>query len=203
MKIPHKELENVRKNPIEYRGANFKLDHGFSAFPTASMFRCALIKYHKTSSLDSAITYFEDMFDSHRRSSSANEIVKSTFINHLRDYDSSYSRQEVSTIKSFAKIYIPIDDLIFITGEILRIDIVNAGGYSTCILEKAATPWQKELRMPLLQGYLANELNCAQREVKVGIYSLDTGEHSYKSFSQSQIKNAYTESSSIARILTQ
>lgn len=203
MKIPHKQLEKVRKNPTDYRGATFKLTHGFAAYPTASMLRCALIDYHKTKSLSSTITYFESMFEKHRKPSRANESIKSTFISYLRDYDAAYADEEVSTVKAFAKIYIPIEDRIFITGEILRIDIVNDGGYSACILEKNASSWQKELRMPLLQDYLATELKCSQSDVMVGIYSLASGEHSYKRFTQSQIKNAYVEITSIARILTQ
>lgn len=203
MNIPHKELENVRKNPTEYRGASFKLTHGFSAYPTASMLRCALIDYHKTGSLRSTIAYFERLFEKHRKPSRANEIAKFKVINYLRDYDASYTQEDVSTVKAFVKICIPIEDRLFITGEIMRIDIVNDGGYSACLLEKNVSSWQKELRMPLLQDYLANELKCSQSDVRVGIYSLATGEHSYKRFNQSQIKNAYIEISSLATILTQ
>jgi len=93
MNIPHKQLEKVRKNPTDYRGATFKLTHGFAVFPTASMLRCALIDYHKTRSLRSTIMYFESMFEKHRKPSRANEIVKSTFISYLRDYDSSYTNE--------------------------------------------------------------------------------------------------------------
>jgi len=56
--------------------------------------------------------------------------------------------------------------------------------------------------MPLLQDYLATELKCSNSDIRVGIYSLADGEHSYVQFSQRQINKAYAEIKYIATILT-
>jgi hypothetical protein len=201
MRIPHRELEKVRKNPTKYRGFSFNLGHGFSVYPTTSMFRLALMEYHKTKSIDSAISYFDTRFDSHRKKSKLNEKIKDEFINYLVSYHEEYSRLEISTFKAFAKIAIPINKDVIISGEILRIDIVSVGGYSAYILEKEERKWHAELRMPLIQGFLSNQLNCPSDEIGVGFYFYKPGIHSSYSYAPPKIQRAFVEALKIANIL--
>ena len=203
MKIPHKELENVRKDPLKYKGATFKKDHGFSVYPTASIFRCALMEYHRSFSVQKAVSHFERIFDANRKATKANDRTKTEYIGHLFAYDSSYKKQGVSTIKPFPRIAIPIGGDIFISGEIIRIDIVNTGGYSACILTKNITDWKRELRMPLLQSYISSELKCSYSDVSVGIFSLESNTHTFYKFSPMQIRKAFEEANRIAAKLVE
>lgn len=203
MKIPHKELERVRRNPTIYRGVNFGLGHAFSRYPTASMFRLALMEYHKSNLIAAAISYFETSFDAHRKETKANEETRDEFINYLTRYDESYNDLGVSTFKAFARIAIPLNRQVLLSGEVLRIDIIPQGGYSTYILEKESREWRNELRMPLIQGFLSNELNCRPGEMRVGMYFYQSGIHLSTTYASKEIRRAVEEASEIADILAQ
>jgi len=201
MNIPHKELEKVRSNPSNYKGANFRQSQGFSVYPTASMFRLALMEYHRNNSLANAISYFESIFDIHRKSTKRNEIIRDEFVSYLELYEANYKRLGVSTFKAFARIAIPVNEEISITGELLRIDMIRDGGYSAYILEKEDRGWEKELRMPLIQSFLANELNCSTGEIRVGLYFYKSGNHLSTSYTPREIRGAFEELSEIGGIL--
>jgi hypothetical protein len=203
MKIPHKELERVRRNPGIYRGVNLGASHPFSSYPTASMFRLALMEYHKSNLISEAISYFETSFDAHRKETKANKKTKDEFITYLMLYDESYNDLGVSTFKAFPRIAVPLNREVLSSGEVLRIDIIPQGGYSTYILEKESREWRNELRMPLIQSFLSNELNCHPGEIRVGMYFYQSGAHSSTTYTSKEIRRAVEEASEIADILSE
>lgn len=75
------------------------------------------------------------------------------------------------------------------SGQIARAD-VSPSGYAGWMLLSAAGAWRQELRMPLIQEALAQEMNAPVDEVIVGVYSFRERSVEQTSYSAVEISAA-------------
>ena len=85
----------------------------------------------------------------------------------------------------------PSEDLV-LGGEVARIDMTEEG-YAAYVFGRSPRDWRSELRMPIVQAFVAGELQCAPEEVTIGIYDLDAGAHEETAFTAAQIDVALEE----------
>jgi hypothetical protein len=81
------------------------------------------------------------------------------------------------------------------SGQLGRLDLVPAGGYVAWLFRKGELgDWERELRMPLIQGIVSDSLlRVPASEVQVGVYAIAAKEVALRTFADSEIKDARSE----------
>jgi hypothetical protein len=68
-------------------------------------------------------------------------------------------------------------------GEVSRIDVdIDSDGYNGVLLGERPTDWRLQLRFPLIQRALANQLQRPESEISVGFQSIDGAQLELLSF---------------------
>ncbi len=78
-------------------------------------------------------------------------------------------------------------------GNVDRFNIRVAGGYRATMTQLEQSPWEAELRWPLIQKAIANGLGALTNEVEVGVFSYADATYAYRKFTDQEIANAETE----------
>ncbi|RLD83953.1 MAG: hypothetical protein DRJ10_02465 [Bacteroidetes bacterium] len=64
--------------------------------------------------------------------------------------------------------------------------------------------WALELRFPIIQNYIANEIcNCSAEKVDVGLIDYTSGKEFIANYSNEEIKEAIEELNKIGKVITQ
>jgi hypothetical protein len=80
-----------------------------------------------------------------------------------------------------------------LSGKIERLDLRLTIGYRATTTQLNKTDWENELRWPLVQKAIAQELACPTEEVEVGVFCFEDGKYTYRTFSDAEILAAETE----------
>ena len=81
----------------------------------------------------------------------------------------------------------------FVSGAIGRLDMIPAGGFAATNFELKASDWKSQLRTPIIQQAIADELGRPPSEVRVGMYCIVSGNHEYVTLSTTEIQQAIVE----------
>jgi hypothetical protein len=197
IRVSHRNLEEARGNPEAYvrrmareRGEGFRL----------SVPRCwqlATYEFHRRGSLDLAEAYFDGLCGRFKRTASNLAKIRD-YRGGLRRYVEDYQERGRVFVATMVRISMDLGNDVFLAGEVGRVDVVLAGGYGAYLIGQGYEGWQGQLRMPLLQRYVAGEFGVAVADVRVGVYSFDRG-HEEQRFTPAEVTNAFEESVEIAR----
>lgn len=203
-RIPLGELENALRNPAAYRR---KLDNPREKrFGTtyASALRFAIFHYHKTDDPVQARRKLTRILDRagltkpHRRAEAEES---------LDWYIADHQMRRYVTFTTQERVVIPLPPWappdLFCSGEVARVDVDPAGGYASWLLCRSAPRnWSDELRFPLIQGALAEEiLGVESDEVSVGLIALRDQAMLSHHFSREEIMQAYADLGRLVRRL--
>ena len=193
MKIPLRELEQVRQDPQAYlrkrerpKGNDF---FGKSKYRTLQR---AAFYYHDTKGdLDKAKEYLQNAYDKFKDKRS----LKDDF-EKLENYAAAFENlgNSVFKVRDRLTLILPegISRELSITAEIPRLDLTSAG-YAVWMFSKEPASLKGELRFPLIQDTYSKKLSAALDEVTVGVYDFATSSYETYAFTQREINRAIAE----------
>jgi hypothetical protein len=186
MRISHGKLEEIRRHPGTLRvGGTVQ----FYSFGYARALQFAVYRLHDAG-LDEGIAHLETLY---RRHFKRPERLGS-LISQLKGYDAAFQAQGNIVLQKNARLEEAIEPDAYLVGEIARIDLVpGSGGYAIWLLGQTRYDWRSELRMPLLQEWLASRLGASPSDVMVGFYFFDTGTYESQSYGSSERTAAQEE----------
>ena len=194
MKIPLRELEQVRNDPRAYlrkrerpSGTDF---YGKSKYLTLQR---AVFHYHlEKGDLDGARKYLED---AHARQFKDQRSLQG-WLDQLNDYAAAFRRQgnSVFKVRDQLKLSLPeaISREVSLTAQIPRLDLTSKG-YAVWLFSKVPKNLRSELRLPLIQQTYSQKLSAALNEITVGVYDFATANYESYSFTQQEVNRASDE----------
>lgn len=80
--------------------------------------------------------------------------------------------------------------------------VANEDAYYSYILIEKDIDWENELRFPLFQQYLAEQvIECSADEIKVGIYSLPQDKFAFRTYGADEIERTLLETKEVFKIV--
>lgn len=200
MKIKHRYLEQVRRNPHSVTQFLKDLDGGGS-----TMVRCwdnAVGRFHKNHDVTKTKDYLESRLSNFKDTRSNNE-KRNMLIDKFYNYIHEYSNLQFRNIKTNTNIRINIQHNNVITGEVFRIDATHDNGLAITLMNRADKIWTSELRFPLLQLHYANVYKYPYDLIKVGVYNFENEVHEYISFEERELNQAADEVINLSKKINQ
>jgi hypothetical protein len=187
MRISHRNLEWLRNEPS--RVARIRQGGGWNS--TMALYRAVRV-YHDLGE--------PAAFDRLEADLAALNDRVGTHLLFLGQYADSYVAQGNIAFQYPFRVEIDLGSGITLGGEIARIDLVPAGGYSAWIFRTKPKPrrWFGHLNMPLLQGAVALELGVPNQDVSIGYYWFAPNEYSARTYTDRQVAQAVTEARLLA-----
>ncbi|MBN1316516.1 MAG: hypothetical protein JXA42_13655 [Anaerolineales bacterium] len=193
IRIPLRDLENVRNDPIAYRKSIQTRNSYWFPKSYFNALRDTINNYHGTKdNFSSALGYLENRLENFKNQRKCVEILEQ-FYWYVAEYTDRKSLSFYSRLNIQVPLSGPISSETICSGQISRVDIVPDGGYAAWLFRsRNYEDWFNELRMPLIQGTLATTiLNVPLNEVKIGIYSFDERFVESRCYTNEEIGNAF------------
>ncbi len=158
----------------------------------------SVFEYHRRGEdIATAAQYLEDMFHKHFK----RQQYLPDLLAQLTQYDVQFRSLPNAVVQCRARVSIPVDPDLQLTGEIPRIDLAPNGGYAIWFFARALYGWQSELRMPLIQGHFASQMMVAPDRVTVGFYCFDAGAYDTRGYTAAEIAAAFAEARQLGSAL--
>ena len=194
MKIPLRELEQVRQDPRAYlrkrerpNGAEF---YGKSKYLTLQ--RAAFHYHEEKGDLNSAREYLQDAYA--RQFKDQRSLQGS--LDQLNNYAAAFKRlgNSVFKVRDQLRLSLPeaISREVSLTAQIPRLDLTTKG-YAVWLFSKVPVDLRSELRLPLIQETYSKKLSAALDEITVGVYDFATANYESYSFTQREVAKAIDE----------
>jgi hypothetical protein len=193
MKIPLRELEQVRQDPQAYlrKRERPKDKDFFGKSKYRTLLRAALYYHDAKGDLDKAKKYLQNAYDIFKDKRSLNDDFEK-----LENYAAAFENlgNSVFKVRDRLTLILPegISRELSITAEIPRLDLTSAG-YAVWMFSKEPASLKRELRFPLIQDTYSKKLSAALDEVTVGIYDFATSSYETYAFTQREINRATAE----------
>jgi len=198
------QLEIARKNPTQFAN-NLKAAVGtktvFFGTPKFTRWQNAVGEYHKQNDLSKAINYLEKSF-SKRADTAKNRNEVTQFIISLDAYVAEFNKKGFCFQKTNERIHIDLNSKIYISGQVPVIYMNTKGGFSAYFFSQSGIGWESELRFPIVQKYLAENVYGVELDkIEVGIFKTNTNKFSQQIFSEKEIREAVKELTKIGKIM--
>jgi hypothetical protein len=194
MKIPLRELEQVRKDPRAYlRRREGASGGGFNPKSKYATLQRAALHYHKSNGdLDRARKYLEDAYAKLFKDQRS---LQGSLI-QLNRYADAFAQlgSRVFQIRDRLSLSLPeaISREINLIAQIPRLDL-TLNGYAVWLFAKEPSDLRSELRLPLIQEAYSRKLSARLDEITVGVYDFATANYESYSFTQREINKATDE----------
>jgi hypothetical protein len=200
VKVGLTELESARADPTGFARTRIEGSTGRPSLSRIRTVHFAAWRFHKGIRPDVALEQFESMF---RRNFTRLDVLP-ILKEQLRDYMRELEASDTVVIEApVRRVQIPMPDENVITGEVSRLDLADNGRYAAWVFMELPQGWRGELRMPLLQGAVADRLGVDPLLVSVGTYSFKLRSYETSVFSRQQIRQASLEASRLIRRLSE
>lgn len=203
-KISFSQLEKARNNPKAFAKSLDNPDGSTPRFSKFMAWQLAVFEYHKQkSNISKAINYFDSLFSRNFANNTKNKIEKEEWIEQLEAYTLDEIKRKLICVEHKKRISIPLTGKIRLGGELPLIKMNNKLGYSVYFFSRSNTPWEDELRFPIIQNYISQVLyNVDLSEVEVGIYSLDSKKHFQNTYKLNEVQEALKELTAIGNAVS-
>jgi len=194
MKLALGKIEEAIANPAAFRARADAGDDGGFGYTYASALRNAVYHYHSSGDRDAAAEYLEETIQNSKNLKSPQR--RADTIDQLDWYIDQHADLGWPTFDTRVRVSVAVParavGSLSCTGEVVRIDMVPAGGYAAWLIASTVdADWQDELRMPLLQGVLADvTLGVDSSEIQVGIYDFSARNVVSTTYADSSIRAA-------------
>ncbi len=189
MRIKHRNLEQIRKNP---QSASQVITPAQRGKTMVRYWDWAVANFHKEQDAKSALAYLINGF-SNFNDNRANNQKQEMLIDKFNNYLDEYNNLNFVNIKTNSRLNIDIQHKNSITGEVFRIDKTPENGFAIALMSRTDDIWVTQLRFPLLQIYYSNYYKCPYDLIKVGIYNFEKEIHEYTSFEELELNHAWEE----------
>jgi len=198
MKISHAHLEELRGDPQSFTTLPVRRFGGISMYRRWQL----VLKTLHADGLRIARDRLRETLESNYNHNRRNTKQFDALLHALEQYSQEFNHLGGVAVEVLRPMKLIVSPKLTIGGEVARLDLNPAGGYSAYLLSKEGlSGWKGELRFPLLQGYIAGQLSAPLSEVSVGVYSLEIGAHKRRVFSAAEVRNAQLEATRIAAAL--
>ena len=198
MKLSLSQLESARRRPKFVAAAQLRTFKGMR--PTfAGYWGFAVKLYHKLVKANDpqSVQKAQDYLLQHCRaklSQDPNFDSKiALYTNRLNEYFASHARLNQPTIQTNKRIQFTKIPGHLVSGTIGRLDIIPAGGFAATNFEERGSDWKSQLRIPIIQQALADELGRHRGEIRVGMYCIESGSHEYITLPDAVIQKGISE----------
>ena len=198
------QLENARNNPTAFAkqlksGENSK---GGFGYPKSLRWLNAITKYHIRNDISDAILSIEEGFAG-RKDTAKNRKELEQFIEALGIYEMTIKERKYSFIKSRESVSIQVNPQLRISGKIPIIYMKPEAGFAAYFVSQNYPSWESELRFPVIQNYVANNVFMSELEgIDVGYIDYYSGSFHETSYSKIHINQALTELKSIGQTIS-
>jgi hypothetical protein len=186
--ISHRNLEQVRADP---RSA-LAVTSGGGYNRTLALYR-SVYDFHRSGSAAAAETSLRNYLEARPRADD------DRYLDRFAAYVDAFNASGNSVFSTEQGVKLDLGSGIELGGRINRLDLVEEGGYAAWLFAKAMPLWQQELRMPLLQLFVAESLGVDTRQVSVGFYAFDTAAYAARVFPKGSVDAALSAAQSVAR----
>lgn len=197
MKLSFSQIEEARKNPARFAMRSVS---GKARFFSQKNFRAyffkAMREFHDGKSKRQVLSDFDRLCEGNLSQQTHYQGRFQHYRRILSGYCDSYPMQGCRCIETRKKAFLTLTSH-RLTGFVERFDLVLPRGYRATITQLYDMGWKHDLRWPLLQKGLADELGCSLDEVEVGVFCLQTGAYAYNCFSPTEVADAATEAQAV------
>lgn len=200
-RIPLRDLEQAARDPSGYRTKMSATPSRRFRYGYFNVLRNAIRKFHATRENEAqARDYLEDGLAEFKSDSKKAETE-----DKFDWYVQEYRFRTPVTVETMGRIAVQlplrVSSDVSCSGEITRLDIVPTGGYTGWLFRNDNIHgWSSELRMPLIQDALAQELGVGTEDISVGVYGFPERLIREKTYSADEVRAAY---SSLDNVLAQ
>ncbi len=186
MRLSHSRLEEIRRNPTLLRATGASAPRRFSRFRALQF---STYKVH-SEGLDQAVGHLERLY---ARNFKRPEGLP-PLVDRLRAYEVNYRALGTIAVETNVRMALAVTPADALIGEVARIDLDPvSGGSRLWLLAPSTDEWRPQLRMPLMQRWLAGRLGAPDTDVTVGFYFFDTGRYESECFTSDAIEDAVEE----------
>jgi len=151
----------------------------------------AIYAFHKTGSRLEARKYLKKQLDDARFN---NERERTAAFQNLDRYIQWFAADQPVVVRCRFRIRLPLAPGVELSGEIPRIDVkIDGDGYRAVLVGYGSRNWERQLRIPLIQRAVANQLQRDESLVSVGVQGLDGTELSFVGFSKRELDESHRE----------
>ena len=195
MRLRHSDLEAARTDPIAF--SNRDDGGGFGQTKIRALHQ-AVFKYHRPGeTLATATDYLENAFATRFKTASRLD----EFVGYLDDYDRLFRLSSNVVIKVMLRISVLLTQNVTLVGEVPRLDITAGGGYAAWLFSEKPRDWRDELRMPIVQAYIASLMGVKQDHVAVGFYFFAPAAYESVTYSATAVAAAFREATALAQAI--
>ena len=192
MILPFSQLERARKNPAKF-GKGYALGSGgFNSRNFRTFLSTAIKDFHRGATKHDVVIAFTKKCEDKLKLQAFFSARLKHYVNILSDYCDSYAAQgcQFVEVKKPTKLVVGTH---LLRGRVDRFDVRIAGGYRATMTQLEQSAWEAELRWPLIQKAIANDLGAPTNEVEVGVFCYADGVYAYRTFTDQEIANAEGE----------
>lgn len=201
MKIKHSDIEELRANPRSFLK---RPPQNSPPFGPHSVLRFSMLQIHKEGdNIDEARAYLRRMFAG--RGGRFTDASLTTQLGRLEAYYASYldCPGRACDVQHRLSGVTPAGNIV--VGEVARIDTgIDYGPglpyYYAWVFASREAAREAELRMPVLQFAVAQDLKCPVEEVGVGVYCHETSDHAWKVYSLAEVTAAVDQLDTLIRM---
>jgi len=195
MTLLFSQLESARRNP-----ARFAREHarggGFNSRNFRTYVVAAVRRFHRGMSKADVTKFFEEKCAAKLSLLSYSQHRADNYKRVLGAYCDAFSPADCQYIESHKRVSLQVGNHL-LTGKIDRFDLQDPIGYRATAIQLTPQNWKDELRWPLIQKALANEMGCAPSDVEIGVFSFDDGRYGYQVYPDADISAAEAEAESV------
>jgi hypothetical protein len=196
MRLSFSQLEAARKNPARF-GSRFSGGGGyFNSNNFRTYLLAAINRFHRGESKKQVLHFFEEKCRTKLGLRRQFQGRLAHYLKVLGDYCDGFSAQGCQFVESHKSTSLVLGNHM-LTGKIDRFDVRIPTGYRATAGQLRETDWESELRWPLIQKAIAQEINCPATEVEVGVFCFENGRYEYRTFTPTEIAAAQNEANSV------
>lgn len=196
MILPFSRLELARKNPAKF-GKGYSAGPGqFNSRNFRTFLSTAVSQFHRGATKQEVISAFSKKCEDKLKLQAHFQARLKHYAKILGGYCDSYGTQgcQFVEVKKPTTLVVGAHTL---RGRIDRFDMRIPSGYRATITQLERSQWKDELRWPLIQKAIADELGSPTSEVEVGVFSYDHGSYGYRIFTDAEISAAVAEAEQV------
>jgi hypothetical protein len=202
MRVPLGDLEEVRRDPGAYKRKQEAPKEKGPGYGYYNLLLDSISHFHRHElSVDEGVREVVRRFDAIERLKSKRELEKTVV--KFRDYAIQFvnSKLDKPLVRVQVAVRLPETfDGLQVSGQLPRVDRLLNGDTVAWVFSKAASLWDQELRLPLIQEAVADHLHAELDEVGLAVYCFEDGASKRFQFSDVRIAAARAE---LQGILTQ
>jgi hypothetical protein len=192
MILPFSQLERARKNPARF-GKSYSTGSGrFNSRNFRTFLSTAVSQFHRGVSRDAVVDAFTKKCEDKLKLQAHFAARLKHYQKILGAYFDSYASQGCQIVEVKKPTLLTIGQHL-LRGRVDRFDMRVPSGYRATTTQLERTPWESELRWPLIQKAIAAELGAQTSEIEVGVFCYDDASYGYRIFTDVEIAAAEEE----------